>query len=172
LVCNFLSSFSLTLTKANLMKTLRSTVFVTLMIVMAAACQKEDKSHSTQPTDFRDNFVGSYTGQYHSFFMTPQIIGSGQIVMIENDDYKQVIIEVTPESDSTVTIQASSTGFSKSFSMKLTGANRGFIESKTGGSGYWYKELIFRNDSLLYSDFAKCGIPCSRGFDIAARKTL
>ncbi len=39
-----------------------------------------------------------------------------------------------------------------------------------GGSGYGSLNISFKNDSLKYTSFQKCGIPCSSGKDFFISK--
>ncbi len=136
------------------------------VILALCACDKESPEEIAPP----DFISGTYTGVYNYSISYPKPNGNGTYYMWSNDTTYSSELKVTKTGSSKYLLQPiNPPDFISEFDVQLDSGNSWLL---TGGSGssYMRSSVSFRNDSLIYEHFHKCGIPCSSSESFVAVK--
>lgn len=139
------------------MKNASSFLFFTLTLVFIG-CNKEPSSIIP---DYRESFVGAYSGAYEYHITYPMQVDTTYTLYhgikyahgtmyVEQGQYCDSCVKIELELDS-------SSGWSRMYDID---ANGKIFTQSGGGSGYKSLTIEVFPDSLFMLNFAKCGIPC------------
>lgn len=136
----------------------KNLVKLLVVLFLFISCQKD----SNDPSTYLDPWLGIYQGTSHHWISYPS-----DTTFVTNHSYRSVMVEVVKGNmDSTVNLQIvyndTITELKTDLKVSFTGHH---FSQWGGGSGYGSLTFDFRNDSLIYNYFQKCGIPCNSGID-------
>lgn len=135
-------------------------------VIINTSCRKDDLTNI-----YLNQWIGKYEGtSYHWSTHPTQINGQWQVTT--NESYKDVAVLVIPGArdsclDFIITINNATPDTLKNLLFSDIGEH---FSSSGGGSGYESLKISFESDSLFFSKYYKCGIPCSGGIEFNIRK--
>lgn len=134
------------------------TVFLLVIFLTALSCNKE----ADNTTTYLSAWFGLYQGTSHHWSSFPS-----DTAFITNHFWRNVSVEVQMGAiDSTIDLRIvyNDSIIDLKPDLKIS-ANGHHFSQWGGGSSYGSLTFDFRNDSLIYHYFQKCGIPCSSGIE-------
>lgn len=133
--------------------------FLALVTILVACRKTEDVTE-----DYRDNFTGSYSGDYYYHITYPQWVDSTTgWTTFSQTTYDEGVIHVSKgECDSCMLLELElkldpSENWSKEFTLH---SDSTIFTASGGGSTLQYTDIKLFGDSLYMYDFAKCGMAC------------
>ncbi|NOT35779.1 MAG: hypothetical protein HOP11_00205 [Saprospiraceae bacterium] len=151
--------------KVIVCKTTVLTIF-SLCLLLSLGCEEENPA-----TFYLRKWIGVYDGTSRHWSTYPSVV-NGNWQIITNESNRKVTVDVgIGVQDSALNFKITYNDSITSISENLLFSNEGVHFAQTGGgSGYGSVNIRFVADSLYYSLFQKCGIPCSSGIDFKIKK--
>jgi len=130
------------------------------ILLFAIRCEKPNESES-----YLSKWTGTYEGTSHHWYSYP----SGNLTdpFIENHSYEKVQVNVRKSNKDSclnflITYNDSVIDKKSDLQFSVSGIHH---SQWGGGSGFGSLDIKFVSDTLHYTNFQKCGIPCSGGTD-------
>lgn len=113
---------------------------------------------------YLEKCFGKYEGKTLLWSTYPKNV-NGNLILCNDSTITMVSVEVIAGTqDSSLNIQINRSGRNPENIQNLfLPIHYTYFSSSGGGSSYSSLQIIFRNDSMIFNRFQKCGIPCSQG---------
>ncbi len=127
-------------------------LFFAVGLVLCASCERWE--------DYRNPWVGTFTGQVELHSQYPTTVG-GNWIMFDTSFTQEWVIQVDLDGDSSLSLVGTRVGEPANFGTVQVPTTGTLLRQTGGGSSYAELRLQFSPNSLSWYSFNKCGIPCS-----------